>query len=216
MAARELGQVSLADALALTLLAAEVEDERWPRAAARWLGRLISESPAITINEAALAAAAVLGLAGPDRPSCSSLASRRVLAPFARRDFKVRIRPLDTASAPAVHVLEFENLRGQVRWAATRPCVWPTGLAFRLRAARASNGRNTPAPASRKSRRIPGGPSAGEVTRRLHSGRCRLGSFPALCRPPLFAICERFRGHLRAECLQFRRVRREGSRSERS
>jgi hypothetical protein len=68
MAARELGQVSLADALALTLLAAELEDERWPRAAARWLGRFVVESPAITINEAALASAAVLGLAGPDRP----------------------------------------------------------------------------------------------------------------------------------------------------
>jgi hypothetical protein len=59
MAARELGQVSLADALALTLLAAELEDERWPRAAARWLGRFVVESPAITINEAALAAPSV-------------------------------------------------------------------------------------------------------------------------------------------------------------
>jgi hypothetical protein len=68
MAAHELGHVSLADALALTLLAAELEDERWPRVAARWLARLVIESPAITINEAALAAAAVLGLIGPDRP----------------------------------------------------------------------------------------------------------------------------------------------------
>ena len=46
---------------ALTLLAAELEDERWPRAAARWVGRLLVESPAITINEAVLAAAAVHG-----------------------------------------------------------------------------------------------------------------------------------------------------------
>jgi hypothetical protein len=59
MAARELGTVSLADALALTLLTAELEDDRWPRAAARWLGRFILESPAITIGEAGLAAAAV-------------------------------------------------------------------------------------------------------------------------------------------------------------
>jgi hypothetical protein len=59
MAARELGTVSLADALALTLLAAEVGDDLWPRAAARWLGRFIVESPAITIGEAGLAAAAV-------------------------------------------------------------------------------------------------------------------------------------------------------------
>ena len=58
-AARELGDVSLADALALTLLTAEAGDDRWPRAAARWLGRFIVESPAITIGEAGLAAAAV-------------------------------------------------------------------------------------------------------------------------------------------------------------
>jgi hypothetical protein len=55
MHARELGHVSLADALALTLLAAELEDECWPRAAGRWVGRLLVESPAITINEAVMA-----------------------------------------------------------------------------------------------------------------------------------------------------------------
>jgi hypothetical protein len=59
MAAHELGNVSLADALALTLLTAEVGDDRWPRAAARWLGRFIVESPAMTIGEAGLAAAAL-------------------------------------------------------------------------------------------------------------------------------------------------------------
>jgi hypothetical protein len=66
MAAREVGDVSLADALALTLLTAEVGDDRWPRAAARWLGRFIVESPAITIGEAALAAAAIQELAGSE------------------------------------------------------------------------------------------------------------------------------------------------------
>jgi hypothetical protein len=68
MAARELGHVSLADALALTLLAADLDDECWPRAAGRWAGRFIVESPAVTISEALLATAAVAGLAGPDRP----------------------------------------------------------------------------------------------------------------------------------------------------
>jgi hypothetical protein len=53
MAARELGNVGLADALALTLLTAEVRDDRWLRAAARWLGLFIVESPAMTIGEAA-------------------------------------------------------------------------------------------------------------------------------------------------------------------
>ena len=64
MAARELGTVSLADALALTLLTREVGDDRWPRAAARWLGRFIVESPAMTIGEAGLAAAAMQELVG--------------------------------------------------------------------------------------------------------------------------------------------------------
>jgi hypothetical protein len=64
MAARELGTVNLADALALTLLTAELEDDRWPRAAARWLGRFIIESPAMTIGEAGLAGAAIQELAG--------------------------------------------------------------------------------------------------------------------------------------------------------
>jgi len=64
MAALELEQVSLGNALALTLLIAEVEDDRWPRAAARWLGRFIVESPAMTIGEAGLAAAAIQELAG--------------------------------------------------------------------------------------------------------------------------------------------------------
>ena len=66
MAARELGTVSLADALALTLLTAELEDDRWPRAAARWLGRFILESPAIT-REVGMAAAAMRELDGADR-----------------------------------------------------------------------------------------------------------------------------------------------------
>ncbi|HMH46421.1 MAG TPA: hypothetical protein VK538_01790 [Solirubrobacteraceae bacterium] len=60
MAARELGTVSLGNALALTLLTAEVGDDRWPRAGARWLGRFLIESPAITIGEAGLAAAAAV------------------------------------------------------------------------------------------------------------------------------------------------------------
>ena len=51
--------ISRPDALALTLLTAELEDDRWPRAAARWLGRFILESPAITIGEVGIAAAAV-------------------------------------------------------------------------------------------------------------------------------------------------------------
>jgi hypothetical protein len=66
MAARELGNVSLADALALTLFTREVGDDRSPRAAARWLGLFIVDAPAMTIGEAGLAAAAIQELAGRD------------------------------------------------------------------------------------------------------------------------------------------------------
>ena len=78
MAARELGNVSLADALALTLLTAETRDDRSPRAAARWLGRFIVESPAITIGEAALAAAAIQEFSGSQLPiDCRDPAATR-------------------------------------------------------------------------------------------------------------------------------------------
>jgi hypothetical protein len=68
MAAREMGDLALADALDFCLLLAEADAERWPRASARWLGRLIIESPAITLNEVTLAVAAIQGLEGPDAP----------------------------------------------------------------------------------------------------------------------------------------------------
>jgi uncharacterized protein (DUF2384 family) len=42
-AARELPQISLEDALAVLLLMAERNDARYPRAAAKWAGRVISE-----------------------------------------------------------------------------------------------------------------------------------------------------------------------------
>ena len=38
MAAREMGELALAEALAFCLLLAEADAERWPRASARWLG----------------------------------------------------------------------------------------------------------------------------------------------------------------------------------
>jgi hypothetical protein len=46
MAAREMGGLSLADALALALLIAESDPERWPRAAARWHARFVQEAGA--------------------------------------------------------------------------------------------------------------------------------------------------------------------------
>jgi hypothetical protein len=67
MAARDLGNVSLADGPGADPADRRNRDDRWPRAAARWLGRFIVESPAITIGEAGLAAAAIQELAGEGR-----------------------------------------------------------------------------------------------------------------------------------------------------
>jgi hypothetical protein len=65
LAAREMGRVNLADALALALLIAEVDPDRWPRAAARWHARFVQEAQGIGLDEAALALSAVRALPGP-------------------------------------------------------------------------------------------------------------------------------------------------------
>src|SRR5437868_8249092 len=67
LAARELGNLSLADALALALLIAETEPQRWPRAAARWHARFVLEAKGIGLDESALAFAAVVALRGKHR-----------------------------------------------------------------------------------------------------------------------------------------------------
>jgi hypothetical protein len=67
LAARELGHLSLSDALALALLIAEAEPQRWPRAAARWHARFVLEAQGIGLDESALAFAAVAALAGKHR-----------------------------------------------------------------------------------------------------------------------------------------------------
>ena len=55
-AARDLHHVSLADALELCLLY-RGEPERYERAAARWIARLIAERPGVRLAEVELAAA---------------------------------------------------------------------------------------------------------------------------------------------------------------
>jgi len=55
-AARELPQLSLEDALELTLPVARKDPRGHPRVAARWLQRYLEEDPAATVEEAALAA----------------------------------------------------------------------------------------------------------------------------------------------------------------
>ena len=66
-AAHELEHVTLANALELTILAAEVGDERWPKLAARWHCRFVSETPGIGAAESAFVLAAAGALGGPLR-----------------------------------------------------------------------------------------------------------------------------------------------------
>jgi len=63
-AARELPQLSLADALELTFLIARKDPRRHPRVAARWLQRYLEENSEATIEEAMLAASCLAALAG--------------------------------------------------------------------------------------------------------------------------------------------------------
>ena len=63
-AAKELPQLSLLDALELTMLIARKDSSRYPRVAARWLQRLLEEHPDVTIDEAAFAASCLVALPG--------------------------------------------------------------------------------------------------------------------------------------------------------
>ena len=63
-AAKDLPQLSLGDALELTVLVARKDPRRHPRVASRWLLRLLEEDPHATIDEAALAASSLIALTG--------------------------------------------------------------------------------------------------------------------------------------------------------
>jgi len=62
MAAREMGRVSLADALSLCELLAATDPKRYERAALRWLQRFIDERLPPPLAEVALAASALAEL----------------------------------------------------------------------------------------------------------------------------------------------------------
>jgi hypothetical protein len=63
-AAKDLPQLSLVDALELTVLVARKDPRRHPRVASRWLLRLLEEDPHATIEEATLAASSLIALTG--------------------------------------------------------------------------------------------------------------------------------------------------------
>ena len=62
MAAREMGTLSLLDALDYVVLLAELQPARAPSAAIRWHGRLELESSVLTLTESQLALAALADL----------------------------------------------------------------------------------------------------------------------------------------------------------
>ena len=62
--ARELGRISLAEALELLALIAKKDPRRHPRAAARWLQRYMEEYDA-TLSEVSMAVGALAALVGP-------------------------------------------------------------------------------------------------------------------------------------------------------
>ena len=64
MAAREMGRLSLADALALVALYALVDDAKLEQAAVKFLGRLSHERPGLTLGSLQFAAAALAELGG--------------------------------------------------------------------------------------------------------------------------------------------------------
>jgi polynucleotide 5'-kinase involved in rRNA processing len=62
--AREIGRISLVEALELTALVARRDPKRHRRFAARWLWRYLSESESVTIDDAAVAVGCLLALGG--------------------------------------------------------------------------------------------------------------------------------------------------------
>jgi hypothetical protein len=64
-AARQLGRLSHADALALTLLIREKAPARFPRTAARWHARLVIDTPEIGLGDSQLLLAALAALPDP-------------------------------------------------------------------------------------------------------------------------------------------------------
>jgi hypothetical protein len=87
--ARELGRISLEEALALTALVAEKEPERRSRFAVRWLRRLLEEDETLTIEEATMAASCLSALGGPSHDevygTLAAMAERATRQPAGRR-----------------------------------------------------------------------------------------------------------------------------------
>jgi hypothetical protein len=76
-AARQLGRLSHADALALTLLIREQASARFPRAAARWHARLVLGTPGVGLGDSQVLLAALAALPDPRASKMVSELCRR-------------------------------------------------------------------------------------------------------------------------------------------
>jgi hypothetical protein len=86
----------LIDALELTLLVARKDPRRHPRVAARWLQRYLDEDPAVTIEEAALAASSLAALPGAGYLEAAQ--TLKAMAETATRRRRAQgIRPVSTS-----------------------------------------------------------------------------------------------------------------------
>lgn len=88
MTAREIGRISLLEALDLTALIALKDPRRRACVAARWLLRLLEEHDQATIEEAVLAASALAALGGRGHEEAHA-----ALAAMAERVSSARRRP---------------------------------------------------------------------------------------------------------------------------
>ena len=92
-AARELGHLSLADALALTVLIAEADVSRYDRAAVRWHGRFELEVKGLGIAEAQLALSALAELRQPGAQIAAATLAKLARL-YGAQSFEAALRPL--------------------------------------------------------------------------------------------------------------------------
>lgn len=85
IAARELGDLTLADALAFCLVLADVDPPRFDRAIARWHARFVLEAQGITAAESALALSAAKALCGLKTRDVAAQTLRQVALQYGLR-----------------------------------------------------------------------------------------------------------------------------------
>lgn len=76
--AREVGWLTLDEALSLLILYADQDPAKYDRAAVRWLGRYATEDKAVSLLRAQLALAALSQLRGGGRTAASKLLTELV------------------------------------------------------------------------------------------------------------------------------------------